>query len=186
MSPGQLVEIGGAFRIPEVMKASGAILVEVGTTNKTYPSDIAEAIGPQTALLFSAHTSNYRIVGFTREVSLKELVTVGRQAGLPVMHDLGSGVLVDLSPWGLKGEPTVQQSIEAGVDIVTFSGDKLLGGPQAGIIVGKKVYIDAMKNQLLRALRVDSLPLPHWKAHLRPFIGGHKKPSRFADAHHCQ
>jgi len=171
VSRGQLVEIGGAFRIPEVMKASGAFLVEVGTTNKTYPSDITAAIGPETALLFSAHTSNYRIVGFTREVSLEELVLVGKQAGLPTMHDLGSGVLVDLSPWGLKGEPTVQASIEAGIDVVTFSGDKLLGGPQAGIIVGKKVYIDAMKkNQLLRALRVDKLTIAALEGTLKAYL----------------
>ena len=171
VSRGQLVEIGGAFRIPEVMKASGARLVEVGTTNKTYPGDFLEAIRPETALLFSAHTSNYRIVGFTREATLAEMVQAGRQAGLPVMHDLGSGVLFDLSPWGLKEEPTVQASINAGADVVTFSGDKLLGGPQAGIIVGKKTYIDAMKkNQLLRALRVDKLTIAALEGTLKTYL----------------
>lgn len=173
VSRGQLVEIGGAFRIPEVMKASGAHLVEVGTTNKTYPTDYLEAIRPETGLLFSAHTSNYRIVGFTREVTLAELVQVGREAAIPVMHDLGSGVLFDLSAWGLKEEPTVQASITAGVDIVTFSGDKLLGGPQAGIIVGKRTYIDAMKkNQLLRALRVDKLTIAAMEGTLRCYVNG--------------
>ncbi len=174
VSRGQLVEIGGAFRIPEVMKASGACLVEVGTTNKTYGADYLEAINAETALLFSAHTSNYRIVGFTREVSLAELVEVGQRASLPVMHDLGSGVLCDLSAWGLKEEPTVKASIEAGVDIVTFSGDKLLGGPQAGIIVGKKTYIDAMKkNQLLRALRVDKLTIAALEGTLKAYLTEH-------------
>lgn len=173
VSRGQLVEIGGAFRIPEVMKASGARLVEVGTTNKTYPADYLEAIRPETGLLFSAHTSNYRIVGFTREVTLGELVQVGRKAAIPVMHDLGSGVLFDLSAWGLNEEPTVQASIAAGVDIVTFSGDKLLGGPQAGIIVGKKTYIEAMKkNQLLRALRVDKLTIAAMEGTLRSYVSG--------------
>ncbi|SHH18113.1 L-seryl-tRNA(Sec) selenium transferase [Thermosyntropha lipolytica DSM 11003] len=160
VSRGQLVEIGGAFRIPEVMKLSGAKLVEVGTTNKTYIRDFAEAINENTALLFAAHTSNYKIIGFSQEVELSELVKLGREKGLPVMQDLGSGVLCDLSPWGLKDEPTVQQCIKAGADIVTFSGDKLLGGPQAGIIVGKKEYVEAMKkNQLTRALRVDKLTI---------------------------
>lgn len=173
VSRGQLVEIGGAFRIPEVMKSSGARLVEVGTTNKTYPADFLEAIQPETALLFSAHTSNYRIVGFTREVSLAEMVALGKQANLPVMHDLGSGALFDLSPWGLKDEPTVQASVAAGVDIITFSGDKLLGGPQAGLIVGKKTYIEAMKkNQLLRALRVDKLAIAVLEGTLRAYMGG--------------
>ncbi|HEX3011616.1 MAG TPA: L-seryl-tRNA(Sec) selenium transferase [Syntrophomonadaceae bacterium] len=160
VSRGQLVEIGGSFRIPEVMKQSGAILNEVGTTNKTYISDFAEAINNNTALLFSAHPSNYRIVGFTEEVKLTELVQLGKEAGLPVMEDLGSGVLYDLEAWGLNAEPPVKHSVASGADIITFSGDKLLGGPQAGIIVGKKQFIDAMKkNQLTRALRVDKLTI---------------------------
>lgn len=172
VSRGQLVEIGGAFRLPEVMKSSGAQLVEVGTTNKTYPADYLRAVGPETALLFSAHTSNYRIVGFTQEVTLAEMVELGQKAQLPVMCDLGSGALFDLGPWGLKGEPTVQASVAAGVDIITFSGDKLLGGPQAGIIVGKKTFIEAMKkNQLLRALRVDKLTIAALEGTLRAYMG---------------
>lgn len=172
VSRGQLVEIGGAFRIPEVMKASGAQLVEVGTTNKSYPDDFLQAINPETALLFSAHTSNYKIVGFTREVTLAEMVEVGRRSALPVMHDLGSGVLFDLQAWGLNEEPSVNASVETGADIVTFSGDKLLGGPQAGIIVGKKTYIEAMKrNQLLRALRVDKLTIAALEGTLKAYVG---------------
>lgn len=160
VSRGQLVEIGGAFRIPEVMKQSGARLVEVGTTNRTYIQDFAEAVTTDTALLFTAHTSNYKIVGFSEEVKLKELTELGKKLDLPVMHDLGSGVLLSLEPWGLNEEPTVSECVEEGVDIVTFSGDKLLGGPQAGIIVGKEKYIAAMKkNQLTRALRVDRLTI---------------------------
>lgn len=160
VSRGQLVEIGGAFRIPEVMKQSGAILKEVGTTNKTYLSDFADAVNSNTALLFSAHPSNYRIVGFTEEVKLSELVQLGRECGLPVMEDLGSGVFYELEPWGLNAEPLVKCSVSSGADIITFSGDKLLGGPQAGIIVGKRNFIAAMKkNQLTRALRVDKLTI---------------------------
>ncbi len=160
VSRGQLVEIGGAFRIPEVMKLSGAKLVEVGTTNKTYVSDYTQAINEATALLFSAHTSNYQIIGFTAEVSMAELVDLGRQQGIPVFMDLGSGIINSLLPEGLKKELTVQDCVQAGADIISFSGDKMLGGPQAGIIVGKRKYIEKMKdNQLLRALRVDKLIL---------------------------
>ncbi|MCR4400358.1 MAG: L-seryl-tRNA(Sec) selenium transferase, partial [Syntrophomonadaceae bacterium] len=126
VSRGQLVEIGGAFRIPEVMRCSGAVMVEVGTTNKTYRSDYEQAIGPETALLLSVHPSNYRIVGFTSSVPLAELVEVGRAYDIPTMEDMGSGVLVDLSPWGLSAEPTVQERLRQGVDVLTFSGDKLL------------------------------------------------------------
>jgi len=160
VSRGQLIEIGGAFRIPDVMKQSGATLIEVGTTNKTYISDYAEAINEKTALLFSAHTSNYKIVGFCQEVGLNELVELGKEKNIPVVHDLGSGILADLGQWGLKDEPTVKACVMSGADLVTFSGDKLLGGPQAGIIAGKKEYINAMKkHQLTRALRVDKLNL---------------------------
>ncbi len=173
VSRGQLVEIGGAFRIPEVMKLSGADLVEVGTTNKTYVSDYAEAISDNTSLLFMAHTSNYKIVGFTEEVSLEELVSLGRTRNLPVMYDLGSGVLYDLSQNDLKDDPTVQKCVTSGVDILTFSGDKLLGGPQAGIIVGKKEYIEAMKkNQLTRALRVDKLTIAALEGTLLEYLSG--------------
>lgn len=173
VSRGQLVEIGGAFRIPEVMKQSGAVLVEVGTTNKTYISDFAGAINEETALLFSAHPSNYKIVGFTDQVKLAELVRLGREYGLPVMEDLGSGVFFDLGPWGLKEEPLVKDSVSSGADIVTFSGDKLLGGPQAGIIVGKKTYIEAMKkNQLTRALRVDKLTIAALEGTLLEYLKG--------------
>ncbi len=177
VSRGQLVEIGGAFRIPEVMKLSGAKLIEVGTTNKTYLSDYATAINENTGLLFSAHTSNYKIVGFTEEVKMAKLVDLGHQHGLPVMQDLGSGVLYDLKQVGLTDEPTVQASIASGVDILTFSGDKLLGGPQAGIIVGQKQYIEAMKeNQLTRALRVGKLTIAALEGTLIEYLSG--KPER--------
>ncbi len=173
VSRGQLVEIGGAFRIPEVMKLSGARLVEVGTTNKTYISDFAGAITDATALLFAAHTSNYKIIGFSEEVKLNEMAKLGAERDIPVMQDLGSGILCDMVDWGLKDEPSVQECVAAGVDIISFSGDKLLGGPQAGIIVGRKKYIDAMKNnQLTRALRVDKLTISALEATLLEYLEG--------------
>jgi L-seryl-tRNA(Ser) seleniumtransferase len=159
-SRGELVEIGGSFRIPDVMEKSGARLVEVGTTNRTYIEDYERALSPDTALLLKVHQSNYTIVGFTHEVELAELVQLGRKRGIPVMEDLGSGALVDVSRFGLGNEPMPQASIKAGIDIVTFSGDKLLGGSQAGIILGKTEFIRAIrKNPLMRALRVDKLTL---------------------------
>ncbi len=173
VSRGQLVEIGGSFRIPEIMAMSGARMVEVGTTNKTHPADFAGAVNDHSAMLLAVHTSNYRIVGFTQEVELAELVEIGRQKGLPVVQDLGSGSLIDLSPWGLKDEPTVQKCLQTGVDLVTFSGDKLLGGPQAGIIAGKRKYIEQMKkNHLLRALRVDKLTIAALEATLKYYVKG--------------
>jgi len=173
VSRGQLVEIGGAFRIPEVMKLSGARLVEVGTTNKTYINDFAGAITDETALLFAAHTSNYKIIGFSEEVKLDDMVKLGAERSIPVMQDLGSGILCDMGDWGLKDEPSVQECVASGVDITTFSGDKLLGGPQAGIIVGRKKYIDAMKsNQLTRALRVDKLTISALEATLLEYLEG--------------
>jgi len=175
VSRGELVEIGGSFRVPEVMKQSGTKLVDVGTTNKTHLWDYESAITENTAALLKVHTSNYRILGFTDSVSLKDLVELGRKNNIPVIEDIGSGVLVDLRKYGLGYEPTVQESIAAGIDVVTFSGDKLLGGPQAGIIIGKKCYIDKMKkNQLTRAFRIDKLTLVALEATLKLYLDEEK------------
>ena len=156
VSRGELVEVGGKFRIPDVMKSSNAHLVEIGTTNKTHLEDYEDSISENTGAFLKVHTSNFKILGFTESVSIDELCKLGKEKNIPVIEDIGSGVLIDLSKYGLEYEPTVQDSIKAGVDIVSFSGDKLLGGPQAGIIVGKKKYIDKMKkNPLTRAFRID-------------------------------
>lgn len=171
VSRGQLVEIGGSFRIPEVMKFSRANLVEVGTTNRTHVEDYENAISENTAAFLKVHSSNFKIVGFTKEVTLKELVNLAEKNNIPIIEDIGSGVLIDLSKYGLEKEPTIMESVTAGADIITFSGDKMLGGPQAGIIVGKKKYIDKIKkNQLLRALRVDKFTLVALETTFRHYL----------------
>lgn len=171
VSRGELIEIGGSFRIPDIMKRSGAKMIEVGTTNKTHPEDYEEVINDKTGLLLKVHTSNYRIVGFTSEVDLHTLIELGGKYHLPVVNDLGSGSLIDFSLYGLEHEPTVQEVVKTGVDVVTFSGDKLLGGTQAGIIVGKKTTIKKMiKNPLNRALRIDKLMLAALESTLRLYI----------------
>ncbi len=171
VSRGQLVEIGGSFRVPDVMKFSRAHLVEVGTTNRTHLYDYENNINENTGVLLKVHTSNFKIMGFTEEVSSEEMVQLGEKYKLPVMEDIGSGTLVDFSKYGFTYEPTVQSSLEKGVDVVTFSGDKMLGGPQAGIIVGKKKYIDKMKkNQLTRALRIDKMTLAALEGTLKYYI----------------
>ncbi len=167
VSRGQLVEIGDSFRIPEIMRKGGAVLREVGTTNRTGLADYAAAIGPQTGLLLKVHPSNFRILGFTAEVSTAELSRLGREHGIPVFEDLGSGALVDFGAFGLRGEPVVAESVRAGADLVSFSGDKLLGGPQAGVLVGRREVVQAIRrNPLARAVRIDKLCLAALEATL--------------------
>ncbi|MEW6739457.1 MAG: L-seryl-tRNA(Sec) selenium transferase [Nitrospirota bacterium] len=175
VSRGELVEIGGSFRIPDVMSSSGAILREVGTTNKTHLHDYEKAINENTALLLKVHQSNFRTIGFTKQVEIEDLVTLGRKHNIPVMFDLGSGCLVDLKPYGVHIEPTVQDIVKSGCDIVTFSGDKLLGGPQGGVIAGKAELIEKIaKNPLMRAVRIDKLTLSAFEAVLMSYLDEEK------------
>lgn len=171
VSRGELIEIGGEFRIPEIMKKSGAILREVGTTNRTRIADYEKAMGDRTALIMKVHPSNYRIMGFTEEAGLSDLVDLGRRMNIPVFNDLGSGCLIDLEKFGLMKEPTVQEVVKTGADVISFSGDKLLGGPQAGIIIGRSDIIDDIRaNPLNRAVRIDKLTLAALESTLRIYL----------------
>lgn len=171
VSRGELVEIGGSFRVPDVMKRSGTVLREVGTTNKTHLRDYQNAVNDETGVLLKVHTSNYRILGFTKAVEREDLVMLGKEKNIPVYEDLGSGLLFDFSEFINIDEPTVHEIVKKGVDVISFSGDKMLGGPQAGIIIGKKKYIEAMKyNQLTRALRVDKMTLAALEGTLRQYL----------------
>jgi len=171
VSRGELVEIGGSFRIPDVMASSGAILKEVGTTNKTHAYDYEKAVNDNTGLMLKVHQSNFRMIGFTETLAIEEMVALGKRYSVPVMFDLGSGCLIDLKPYGIHIEPTVQEMVKAGTDIVTFSGDKLLGGPQTGVIVGKKELIEIIaKNPIMRAVRVDKMTLAAFEATLMYYL----------------
>lgn len=171
ISRGELVEIGGSFRIPEVIELSGGVIREVGTTNKTHLKDYEKGINEETGAIMKVHTSNYRVIGFTESPSIEELADLAHKNNLPLINDLGSGLLIDMQSFGLPYEPTIQESLKQGCDVVMFSGDKLLGGPQVGVIIGKKEYIEPMKsNQLLRALRVDKLTLSALEATLNLYL----------------
>jgi L-seryl-tRNA(Ser) seleniumtransferase len=171
ISRGELVEIGGSFRMPDIVKKSGCKLVEVGTTNRTHLKDYRAALEEGGQMLLRVHTSNYKVVGFTHEVPLEQLVELGREYNVPVVVDLGSGALIDPERWGLQGEPIVQEAVNAGADLITFSGDKLLGGPQSGIVVGKAEWIKRLKhNPMKRVLRCDKLILAALEATLRAYL----------------